>query len=327
MALIRKHPWISAAIVVLALVVLANVFISRSTTDKKQIYVFLPSVENPFWLDVREGVEREAKTLGPEYDVRIVTTASTDGSDQIDQMSTAIARGQVDGVVLAPTNDRAPAPLVAQLNRNETPVVLIDTDLNAEAKKQVNAQWDAFIGSDNRLGGQMAAKTIIDSLAAASGPKSVLLLKGSYVHQSAIDRAEGFIGAAKPVLRIVERSGEWSKQTANEITASQFSREPLSAIFASNDEMALGAVAALRKLNVPQGRWPIIIGFDATADAQTAIRDGYMFASIRQQAEEMGANGLRKLIALIEGRASSDPKTKTLVKVDVVTKSNLPKSR
>lgn len=327
MALIRKHPWLTAIVLAVFVAIAAYALLSRSAPDKKQIYVFLPSVENPFWLDVREGVEREAKALGPAYDVRIVTTASTDGSDQIDQMSTAIARGQVDGVVLAPTNDRAPAPLVAQLNRANKPVVLIDTDLNAEAAQQVDAHWDAFIGSDNRLGGQMAAKTIIDALAGTSGAKSVLLLKGSYVHQSAIDRAEGFIGAAKPALRIVERSGEWSKQTANEITASQFSREPLSAIFASNDEMALGAVAALRKLNVPQARWPIIIGFDATADAQTAIRDGYMFASIRQQAEEMGANGLRKLIALIEGRASSDPKTKTLVKVDVFTKSNLPKSR
>lgn len=326
MTLNWKNPWL-LVLVVIAVALAAYAFSSGSSAEKKQVYVFLPSVENPFWLDVREGVEREAKTLGPEYDVRIVTTASTDGSDQIDQMSTAIARGQVDGVVLAPTNDRAPAPLVAQLNRKNVSVVLIDTDLNAEAASQVDAHWDAFIGSDNKLGGQMAAKTIIDALAGTNGNKSVLLLKGSYVHQSAIDRAEGFIGAAKPSLRIVERGGEWSKQTANEITASQFSREPLSAIFASNDEMALGAVAALRKLEVPQSKWPIIIGFDATADAQTAIRNGYMFASIRQQAEEMGASGLRKLIALIEGRASSDPKTKTLVKVDVVTSANLPKPR
>ena len=69
------------------------------------------------------------------------------------------------------------------------------------------------------------------------------------------------------------------------------------------------------------------VGFDATADAQTAIRDGYMFASIRQQAEEMGASGLRKLVALIEGKATSDPQQRTLVAVDVVTKSNLPKPR
>jgi ABC-type sugar transport system substrate-binding protein len=322
-----RNKTVIAILAILALIGTVSYFSSRSDgLERKQVYVFLPSVENPFWLDVREGVEREAKTLDDKYDVRIVTTASTDGSDQIDQMSTAIARGQVAGIVLAPTNDRAPAPLVAQLNRKEVKVVMIDTDLNAEAAQQVNASWDAFVGSDNKLGGQMAAKTIIDALAKAQGTKSVLLLKGSYVHQSAIDRAEGFIAAAKPSLTVIERSGEWSKQTANEITASEFSREPLMAIFASNDEMALGAVAALKKLKTPQNRWPIIIGFDATADAQTAIRDGLMFASIRQQAENMGATGLRKLVALVDGKASKSS-LKDTVAVDVVTKSNLPKPR
>lgn len=297
---------------------------STSNEGKKQIYVFLPSVENAFWLDVREGVEREAAQLGSAFDVRIVTTASTEGSDQIDQMTTAIARGRIDAIVLAPTNDRAPAPVVAQLNRDGVKVVLIDTDLNAEAAKQVGARWDAFIGSDNRLGGEMAAKTIIDALKGSGGAKSVLLLKGSYVHQSAVDRAEGFVAAAKPALRIIERSAEWSRQLANELTASQFSREPISAIFASNDDMALGAVAALKNLNVSSADWPIIVGFDATGDAQAAIREGSMFGSIRQQSAKMGASGVRKAADLIQGVVASGSDVKTLVPVDVVTKANLP---
>lgn len=291
---------------------------------KKQIYVFLPSVENPFWLDVRQGVEREAEKLGVSFEVRIVTTATTDGSDQIDQMSTAIARGRVDAVVLAPTNDRAPAPIVAQLNKKGVKVVLIDTELNPEAAKQVGASWDGFIGSDNRLGGKMAAEAIAVALKNVSGPKTVLLLKGSYVHQSAVDRAEGFVAAAKAAdLRVIERSAEWSKQTANEMTQSQFSREPVSAIFASNDEMALGAVAALEQLKTSTEKWPVIVGFDATQDARAAIRTGKMHGSIRQQSAEMGASGIRRAAELTQSWSSGNPQTKILVPVDVVTKSNV----
>ncbi|MFY9459774.1 MAG: sugar ABC transporter substrate-binding protein [Aquabacterium commune] len=312
-----------AAIVALTLLVtLSKLFLNDQ--GKKQIYVFLPSIENPFWLDVRDGVAREAAQLGDAFDVKIVTTASTDGSDQIDQMSTAIARGRVDGIVLAPTNDRAPAPVVARLNKRGIKVVLIDTDLNADTAKQVGATWDAFIGSDNRLGGEMAARVILDALKDAKGSKSVLLLKGNYVHQSAVDRAEGFVRAASPEMRVIERSAEWSRQTANELTASQFSREPVNAIFASNDDMALGAVSALKKLNIPPEKWPVVVGFDATKDAQTAIREGAMHGSIRQQSSKMGASGLRKAADLVQGAASSSSTEKTLVPVDVVTKLNLP---
>ena len=324
----NRRNWILIGLAVL-LAVAVGLFLNKrgsSTPDggKKQIYVFLPSVENPFWLDVRQGVEREAEKLGASFEVRIVTTASTDGSDQIDQMSTAIARGRVDAVVLAPTNDRAPAPIVAQLNKKGAKVVLIDTELNPEAAKQVGATWDGFVGSDNRLGGKMAAEAISDALKSVSGPKSVLLLKGSYVHQSAVDRAEGFVQAAKPAaLRVIERSAEWSKQTANEMTQSQFSREPVSAIFASNDEMALGAVAALQQLKIPSGKWPIIVGFDATQDARAAIRAGTMYGSIRQQSAEMGASGIRRAAELIQSWGTGNPQAKTLVPVDVVTKANV----
>ncbi|MCP6768647.1 substrate-binding domain-containing protein, partial [Klebsiella pneumoniae] len=78
----------------------------------------------------------------------------------------------------------------------------------------------------------------------------MLLLEGLPVHQSAIDRASGFMRAAGDHLAVVSVNGEWSRDKAQEIVASRFSRERFAGIFGSNDEMALGAIAALKALHI-----------------------------------------------------------------------------
>lgn len=316
------RKWLPIVVIVLfCAIVAAALIFARPSEPRKQLVVFLPSIENPFWLDVRSGVELAAKEYADDYDIRILTTSTTEGADQVEQLRTTLDRGGVSGIVLAPTNDRAPIPTIAQFNRKGIPVVLIDTDLEKAAADKAGAKWDAFIGSDNRLGGRIAAATMIEGLSNSQSPKKVLLLKGSYVHQSAIDRAEGFIEGATGKLEVLERDGEWSRQRAAEITSSVISRDSIVGIFASNDDMALGAIAALKQSNVKAENWPIVVGFDATSDAQAAIATGLMYGSVRQQAAEMGKQGVAELVALVEG--NGQPGRRTFVPVDVVTASDL----
>jgi ribose transport system substrate-binding protein/ribose transport system permease protein len=311
----------AVAAVAIAFAVFSTREAPKQEAPKQEVYVFIPTVENPFWLTVRGGVESAAQENAGDFTVTILEAETTDAATQVEQMRNALERGRVRAIVFAPTNDRAPAPIVARYNRAGIPVVMIDTELDRSAAQSAGARYDVFIGSDNRLGGRMAAQAMLRALGREQGRSRVLLLKGSYVHQSGVDRAEGFIEAARGQLEIIERDGEWSRQRATELTASVFARGRVDGIFASNDEMALGAIAALRRSGVPQSEWPIIIGFDATAEAQQAIRGGTMYGSIRQQAREMGRRGFLAAIQLTRG--GTGRATRLLVPVDLVTAENL----
>ena len=305
-----------------ALVAVAVYFMLASPveTKKEQLYVFLPSADNPFWIEVRNGAETAAKDYSKQFDVRILTAGDMDAANQVEQLQSALERGKVTAIVLGVANNRAPAPVIAKYNAKGIPVVMIDTDLDVAAKQETGARWDAFIGSDNRFGGKLAASTMADALKDISAPR-VLLIKGSYVHQSAIDRAEGFIEGTENKFQLVEREGEWSRQRAMEITAGVIAREPVQGIFASNDDMALGAIAALNNLGLDKNQWPVVIGFDATEAGRDAILSGEMYASIGQQATEMGNRGVTSAIKLAEGKTLEE--TMVLVPVAAVFLENL----
>ncbi len=309
-------------VLLVAIIALGVYFYKRPGVEKSEVYAFIPAVDNPFWLDVRNGLEEEA-AKNPEFDVRILTANTTDAANQVEQLRGVLDRGRVDAIVFGPTNNRAPAPIIASYNRAGIPVVMIDTELDEGAAKSAGARWDVFIGSDNRLGGKLAAEAMAEAIETPSdGKPTVLLLKGSYVHQSAIDRAEGFIAGSEDRFELLERDGEWSRQRAIELTSSVISRQKLDGIFASNDEMALGAVAALQELAVDKSEWPIIIGFDATGPAQQAISNDLMFASVRQLPKDMGAAGLSSAIDLVKNGLPDNPE-KTLVPVDVLKKADI----
>ncbi|WP_247121658.1 sugar ABC transporter substrate-binding protein [Kordiimonas marina] len=309
-----------AIIAILAVVVISALTFNHKGYEKKQLYVFLPSASNPFWIEVRKGVEAAAKDYSKKFDVRILTAGDMDAANQVEQLQTVLERGKVAAIVLGVANNRAPAPIIAQYNAQNIPVVMIDTDLDKTAAKESGAKWNAFIGSDNRFGGKLAATTMIKALATVTEPK-VLLIKGSYVHQSAIDRAEGFVEGAGGQLQVIEREGEWSRQRAMELTAGVMARDKVDGIFASNDDMALGAIAALENAGIPKDKRPIVIGFDATSAGKQAISQGDMYASIGQQAGEMGRAGATSAMKLAQGETLKE--NKILIPVSVVSKENI----
>jgi len=291
-----RYIGISALVVIVAAI---GLVFFPSAAEKSEIAVFLPSAQNPFWIEVRRGAEENAAAKGGEVKLTIHASGDLDAATQVEQLKSVLSRGTAQAIVLGVANNRSPAPIIALYNKKQIPVVLIDTKLSQAAAKEAGAKWDAFIGSDNREGGIKAAEAMAAALSSAK--RKVLLIKGSFVHQSAIDRAEGFIHGAGDHLVVVEREGEWSRQRASELTTSVMLREPVDGIFASNDDMALGAIAALKNLKISKENWPIIIGFDATPAGRQAIERGDMYASVGQDARGMGAAGVTRASKLIAG--------------------------
>lgn len=278
------------------------IFSSCAQKTPKEIIVFLPSADNPFWIEVRRGVENTASDLGKDYKITILSSGDLDAASQVEQLSSILSRGKVDAIVIGIADNKAPAPILSKYNKAKIPVVMIDTKLDEETSRTSGTTYNSFIGSNNRYGGHLAAQEMEKAIFAKNRGNKVLLIKGNYIHQSAIDRAEGFIEKGSDKLKIIERQGEWSRQRAMEITTAVMMREPVDGIFASNDDMALGVIAAFKNLGIAKNKMPIIIGFDATPNGIKAIKEGYMHASMKQDPIEMGRAGVMSAKNLLEGK-------------------------
>jgi ABC-type sugar transport system substrate-binding protein len=277
---------------------------------KPVIVVILPSPSNPYWVEVSRAADQAALQF-PQYDIVIRSSLDMDSSSQIQLLKGYLSQNRVKALVVGPANDSEPVPVIAEYSARGIPIIVIDTALNAQESAQHQVAISAFIGSDNVDGGRKAAHTIATSLR-GKGSKRVLLIEGSLVHQSAIDRATGFQQVAvQENLEVVTVNGEWKRDKAHDLVLAQFSRRHFDAIFASNDDMALGAVSALKERGTLPSDWPIIVGFDATRDGLTEVANGEMYATIKQNAADLGDHGVEDAVKAIRG----DP---TLLSVEML---------
>ena len=174
------------------------------------------------------------------------------------------------------------------------PVILIDTDAPF-AKKS------AYIGTDNAKGGSLAAKGMVEAIGTTG---EVALISGVPGNESQDARAKGFLDeiAKTPGIKIVaQQPGNSERQLGLTVMENMLTAHPnIKGVFATNDQMALGAMEAVeaRKL---RGKIALI-GFDATREAANAILEGKLTGSVAQSPREMGRQGVLSAIALAEGR-------------------------
>jgi ribose transport system substrate-binding protein len=190
------------------------------------------------------------------------------------------------------------------------PVVLIDTDIANFTNKA------AFVGTDNRLGGQLGGEYIASVLQAGDQVAIIRGAAGDPVHNQREGGAkEAMEQAGLTVVAVQPADSDRAKgQTVAEnlLTANP----DLKAIFATNDEMALGAANAA----AAAGKSLVIVGFDASPDALQAIADGVLAGSIAQFASKIGELGTLTAAQVARGQAV-DAFVNT--GVEVVTKDNV----
>jgi len=196
----------------------------------------------------------------------------------------------VDLIMINPTDSDAVGNAVAAANEAGIPVITLDRSANS-------GEVIAHIASDNVAGGKMAGEFIIEQL---GGKGKVVELEGIPGASAARDRGEGFNAAiAESDLEVV------AKQTANFDRAEGLSvmenilqaQPEIDAVFAHNDEMALGALEAIKA----SGRDIMIVGFDATDDAVKAVKAGEMAATVQQLPKEIGSIGVETAMKVIAG--------------------------
>ncbi len=281
------RTWLSALLVVALLLGVGTTGLPAA--GKPTVGLAISTLNNPFFVDLRDGAQAAAAKLGVTL---IVLDAQNDAARQASSIEDLIAK-KVGLVIINPTDSDAIVATVKKLNAAKIPVITVDRSANG-------GQVAAHIASDNVAGGQMAAAYVGRRL---NGKGSVVMLEGIAGSSAARDRGKGFRqGLAKfPGIKII------ASQTADFDRAKGLSvmenilqaQKKIDAVFAQNDEMALGAVQAIEAAK--RQKQMFVVGFDAVADALKAIKDGKMAATVAQQPKVMGQLAVEAAAKVLKG--------------------------
>jgi len=248
-----------------------------------------PGAGNPFWAAVEKGAVEAGEAYGVDVTVLAPPTES-DVTAQIAQIEDAVVQGAA-GIALAPTDPAALAPAVDDAIAAGVQIVFVDSGGSNEGV--------TFIGTDNQAGAALAGQFLCDNV--AEGGK-VALLQGIISTTTGILRADG--GRASVIEcgldLVAELPANWDTPMGQAVTEDILTQHPdLAGMFASNDNMALGAVEAFRAQDLLDQ--VTLVGFDANPNAAEAILAGEMEATIAQNPYNMGWLGVESLIKLING--------------------------
>lgn len=248
------------------------------------------AANNPFWAAVWEGAEETAERWLVDLTLN-APTSEADVDVQIAQVEDAITKG-VEALVVAPTDASALNPTFDKAKAAGIPVLIVDSDTTWPDKL-------TFIGTDNKAGGRLGGDFICGEVPAGS---EVAIITGHMSAQSIADRVNGAKAAFESCTATVvaELNGEHTREGGQAVMEDIITANPdVTAVFCANDNMALGAVEALKAAGKLEG--VIVVGFDANPDAAASILAGEMTATIAQSPYNMGRFGVVYGLAAIQG--------------------------
>ena len=252
-----------------------------------------PGSGNPFWASVEQGAKDAAAELGVDL-VILSPPQESDVMAQVNQLEDQIAKG-VDGIAVAPTDPSAVAPILDDAIAAGIPVVYIDTNGINEGVP--------FIGTNNYNGAKLAADYICGKVPSGS---DVAILQGMITQTTGQHRAEGsHKGLTECGLNIVaELPANWDTAQGMSVMEDIITGNPnIKAVFASNDNMALGAWEALEGAGMTD---VVLVGFDGNPDAAASVAAGKMSATVAQFSYNMGYMGVENALKLSNGESIPD---------------------
>ncbi|MDF2634225.1 MAG: Periplasmic binding protein domain containing protein [Pelosinus sp.] len=285
---------------------------TKKEPDKMKIGVVVKALNSDYWKIVESG----AKAAGEKYGVEVKVlgpNAETDVTGQISMLEDQITK-KVNALVVAPSQPASAIPVFNKAKGAKIPVILADTD----------AKWDdkvSFVGTGNFNGGKLAGEYFGKKV--AKGGK-VVILRGALGDPTHDERANGCVEGLKAAgleVAVIQPANSERGMAVTVMENIVQSKQEFVGVFATNDEMALGAYKALEaaKMNVP------IVGFDGSPDALTSITEGKLNASIAQSPYNIGFKGVEAAIKAAKGEALDkriDTGTEVINKDNVKQKSD-----
>lgn len=261
---------------------------SVSAHAKDTMAIVLSTLNNPFFVSMKDGAEAKAKELGYEL---IVLDSQNDPSKELSNVEDLSVRG-VKALLINPTDSDAVSNAIRIANRANIPVLTLDRGAS-------RGDVVSHIASDNVAGGEMAGKYIIEKV----GEKAkVIQLEGIAGTSAARERGEGFMNAVKgsELELLASQPADFDRTKGLNVMENLLAANPnVQAVFAQNDEMALGALRAVQA----SGKEVLIVGFDGTDDGIAAVKRGMLGATIAQQPALIGELGVETADKILKGES------------------------
>ena len=279
---------------------------SKASGASGAIGLSISTQNNPFFVTLAEGAKKAAKQAGVPL---TVVDASDDATKQVSDIEDLVSKN-VSVLIVNPVDSDAVTGAVEAAIAKGVRVISVDRVVNG-------VDIDCQIASDNVAGAELATQYIVDTL--GENVKTAELV-GTSGASAASDRSQGFHNIADKKLKVVaSQTADFDRTQGMTVMENMLQADSsIQAVFAGNDEMALGAVEAISgaKKDV------LVVGFDATDDAIEAIRQGRMGATIAQQPDLIGSTAVENAIRLTKGE--SIPK-EIPVEVTLITKDTVDK--
>jgi ABC-type sugar transport system substrate-binding protein len=287
---------------------------AQAETKHLVILASIPQMAFPFFVHMMKQVHAEADKLG---DIE-VTESDGQGSSpkQTADVEAALTRG-VDGIIISPNEVDALAPALQEAVDAGVPVVTIDRRVDKVPGIL------AHVGADNVKGGEAQGELVMKLFPNGA---NVMNLQGQSGSSPAIDRNKGLHNvldkAPDKYKFIFEDTAGFARDKGLAMTESALSsmQSPPDVIVAANDDMALGAMEALKARNLT-GK-VVLIGFDALPEALAAIKAGTLTATVEQLPGGQSRGAVDTLVAFL--RDGTKPAQQvTLLTPIAITKDNL----
>jgi galactofuranose transport system substrate-binding protein len=230
--------------------------------------------DNPWRMAQTQSLRDEAAKRGYEL---VVADAQDQTAKQVADVEDLIAR-RVDVILLAPREFEGLAPALQAAREAKIPVILVDR----EAEGTPGEDFVTFLGSNFVEQGRRAAEWLVKE---TNGQAGIVELTGTPGSSVATDRAKGFrdVIAQHPGMKIIaSQTGEFSRATGQRVlqNIAQSLGRQITAVYAHNDEMALGAIQALKSAGLQPGTDVKIVSIDGQRAALEAIQRGELGATV-----------------------------------------------
>lgn len=257
------------------------------------------TLNNPFFVTLSEGAKDKADELGVDL---IVVDAGDETAKQTSDIEDLISRN-ISVLIVNPVDSDAVAPAVKDAVSKGIKVISVDRVVNG-------VDVDCAIASDNVAGAEAATEYLVSLI--GEGAK-VAELQGTTGASATIDRGQGFHNVADKKLNVVaSQTGDFNRSDGMSVMENMLQADSgIQGVFAHNDEMALGAVEAIGSRKI------VVVGFDATDDAQAAVKAEKMAATVAQKPDLMGATAVETAQKILNGETVDK---EIPVEVELITK-------
>jgi inositol transport system substrate-binding protein len=259
---------------------------------------------------VQDGMKAEATVKGVTV---TITDAKDDTAAQLSQVENFVSQ-KVSAIIVVPVDTSAAQPMADAAKKANIPIVFVN--------RNPSIKGVPYVGSDSLYAGTVEMQQLAKD---AGGKGNVVILQGQVSNEAAVLRTKGCndVVAKNPGMKVVAtQAGDWDRAKGQSITENWIQSGTLKAgdvICANNDEMALGAINALKAAKLLDTVF--VGGVDATSEALAAMKAGDLEVTVFQDAKGQGKGGVDAAVDLVNGKTI--PNNLVDIPYQLVTKDNL----